>query len=785
MKRKNTSIISQLFSVLKKISLLLALISMFLCWDTHAAFAHRPHDVVTHIEISPNYNRDRTVFVIVRKNLFKSTDKADSWERIVQGIDNKYGLSSLTLSENNSKILFLSSFGDGIYKSEDEGISWVKVNNGLNNLKIDRLAADPSSSDIVLAAGEEAGLYKTENGGDNWSLLPEIKNKVTVIGFAPNNRIFVGDRQGILSISEDGGKTWKQSSPIKNSGAITAIAISPEITSDSTFWIGTEKQNLWKTTNNGTAFEKANEGISGGAIQSIAISPDYAQDKLLFASTWDEAVFESNDGGQKWTQYNEGIVKDDQADVPKFSTPHFNELKISPAFSEDKTLLLGGFNGLSQSTDGSRTWKELETLARGTIIGLAISPDYQNDSTLAIATYVGNIYISNDKGETWKNITNGLEVPRFTKSFKKPNQDPRRFFDIAFSPNYRSDKTLFASVLWTDFLRSKNSGELWKIIPMNKSVRGVTIATSPDFDSDQTVYVGNQKGIIFRSTDGGSTFSVIGKTDRAQGNDAPSLVISPAFSSDRTLYLSSSKGVNKSVDSGKTWKAITAGKILEEKRDIQLAISPNYKVDNTVLASTEAGLFITKDAGENWSKLPGAAYGRDGYIEGVALSPNYQTDRTFLASVRGKGLFKTMDGGETFTKIGDDSILLAKMIGPPSAGIPIQFSPSYAEDNTIYGFGASSTEVFKSTDGGNTWKTIEVPKVDNNDYNFTTWVQLMLYVYRNKLIKLVAALFAALVAYLILGYSGLEKKLPLNKLQLKVIGAFVVFIGAFIVLFVI
>jgi photosystem II stability/assembly factor-like uncharacterized protein len=43
--------------------------------------------------------------------------------------------------------------------------------------------------------------------------------------------------------------------------------------------------------------------------------------------------------------------------------------------------------------------------------------------------------------------------------------------------------------------------------------------------------------------------------------------------------------------------------------------------------------------------------------------------------------------------------------------MPIQFSPSYASDRTIYGYGAAGGRLFKSQDGGDTWNTIKMPEV--------------------------------------------------------------------------
>ena len=396
--------------------------------------------------------------------------------------------------------------------------------------------------------------------------------------------------------------------------------------------------------------------------------------------------------------------------------------------------------------------------------------------------------MSNDGGTTWRTLYKGLELPRFTRNLEKvnANKDPRRFFDIAFSPNYSSDDTLFATILWTKFINSTNNGESWKLIQLSKEVRGITIVPSPDFASDKTIYLGNQQGIIYKSTDGGKSFSVVGSVDPRKSNDPPSLVISPDFSSDRTLYSSGLEGVYKTVNGGKTWQSITKGSDLMARNRIQLAISPNYQVDKTVLVGTDRGLFKTTDSGENWVKLAGSAYGGESYVESLAISPDYQNDHTFIVSVRGQGLFKTINGGETFTQTGDDSISLSGIHNVPSAYKSIVFSPSYALDKTIYGFGSSEAEVFKSTDGGGVWKALALPEHENSQYdqyNLMTLISLSSYVYQGHFIRVLAALLAAISSYFLLGYLGLERKIPFGKSQIKVVGTFVVFVSSLALLF--
>ncbi len=152
-------------SAIKGLSVFFLAILTVLFFGVGFAFAHIPHDNIFAVEISPNYDQDQILFINLNgRALFKSEDGGKSWKRKVKGLDNQHKLSSLDISSQSKKILFLSSLGDGIYKSQDRGTSWFKVNQGLGTLKIDLVSISPDSSDVVLAAGTEKGLYRTHLG---------------------------------------------------------------------------------------------------------------------------------------------------------------------------------------------------------------------------------------------------------------------------------------------------------------------------------------------------------------------------------------------------------------------------------------------------------------------------------------------------------------------------------------------------------------------------------------------------------------------------------------------
>lgn len=729
----------------KKIFIPLLMI-VFLFLGARATFAHSPHDVIDALEISPSYNRDQTVFIIVAADaLLKSTDGGFSWKLLVKGLDNKGPLSAIAISPSFQldQTLFVSAEGDGIYRSQDGGASWVKVNNGLDNLSIGlvSISADYQADKTLLAAGGQGGLYKTKNGGDRWYPVIDNGAQITAIAFftgQQKNSMLIGDQNGVLYLSTDGGELWQQSFQFSNAGAITSIAVSPNVSADGTLFVGTEKKGVFKSVDSGASFVAVNNGLSDSlpsttgqsdsdskqtsiCIRSLAISPDYETDATIFASTWYQAVFQSNDGGNSWQLYNQGATTDEQADTEQYKSPHFRDLRISKTFGQDKTIFLAGFDGLFKSTDGGRVWTQMETLAVRLITGLAVSPGDKDGSTIAIMTGTGGCYTTDEQGMIWTVNNRGL--------------GKKGLMDVAFSPNYHSDNTIFLVAehyfaISTDrgdnWNTAKLYGESWASHIIRRGLRKLglpvpnvlknrytpldSIAVSPNFASDNTIYFGARYDGVYRSVDGALNWSALW-----EGHQISSLVISPDFPSDRTLFAGDrDQGVYKTVDRGDTWHPVNNGLtfIFENtwqfvpssrliRKDIKLIISPAYKIDQAVFAGSAEGLFKTTDGGKSWQKLAVLTQGGHDYIMGMAVSPDYKNDETVMVSVKGLGLFKSNDGGLTFVKIGPDLINNNHQLKL------IEFSPSYATDQTIYS--ASREEIFQSTDGGHSWKVLPRP----------------------------------------------------------------------------
>lgn len=168
-----------------------------------------------------------------------------------------------------------------------------------------------------------------------------------------------------------------------------------------------------------------------------------------------------------------------------------------------------------------------------------------------------------------------------------------------------------------------------------------------------------------------------------------------------TLYAGTDVGVYKSDDGGASWRAATNGIPLNRVQTI--AIDPTSPA--TLYAGTltpdgvaSVGIFKSTDAGASWTAInEGLADPLAGFapLDVEALAVNPRNPQTILAGTRFSEIFKSVDGGATWKP---------KTLGGINVALEtaaFQFDPSGS--STIY---AASTQGFlRSTDGGETWNT--------------------------------------------------------------------------------
>ena len=169
------------------------------------------------------------------RGIFKTTNGGKTWKKVLYK-DDTTGAIDVAFAPDNPQIgfatlwrhyakpddpmaLLMATAGAGIYKTTDEGETWTPiVGHGLPTEKLGRIgvAVAPGGQRvfaIVSAQGGAAGLYRSDDGGNNWIKITDDPRVVgngyfSKVYLAPHNSDIVYVMQTSMYRSTDGGKTF-------------------------------------------------------------------------------------------------------------------------------------------------------------------------------------------------------------------------------------------------------------------------------------------------------------------------------------------------------------------------------------------------------------------------------------------------------------------------------------------------------------------------------------------------------------------------------------------------
>jgi len=232
---------------------------------------------------------------------------------------------------------------------------------------------------------------------------PGIPNVVYAIaaspGFAQDGICFAACQSGLLR-SADRGLTWRaayESLRLEAALPTAALALSPDFGIDHTVFSGVHGAVL-RSTDGGANWQVVTMPTPAPQVSSLVVSPGFPQDGTVLAGTLEDGVFRSTDRGRHWTAWNFGLL-----DLNSLA------LVISPSFATDETLFVGTESGIFRSTNGGRAWRETAfSVQWAPVLSLALSPNYATDGVLLAGTEAHGLFVSRDRGDSWRPIGEGL-----------------------------------------------------------------------------------------------------------------------------------------------------------------------------------------------------------------------------------------------------------------------------------------------------------------------------------------------------------------------------------------
>jgi len=254
---------------------------------------------------------------------------------------------------------------------------------------------------------------------------------------------------------------------------------------------------------------------------------------------------------------------------------------------------------------------------------------------------------------------------------------------------------------------------------------GRCIAVTGVYNNNKIYYAGAAGGGVWKTMDGGvswqmvsdSTFTSasVGAIEVAQTN--PNVVYVGMGEVEMRGNISFGDGMYKSLDAGKTWKHIG----LEESYAIgSIAIHPQN--ENIVFVAAqghiwgpnkERGLYKTTDGGATWNLILKGANDSTGCVD-IKFDPTnpnilyasmwkaFRTPYSLSSGGEGSGLYKSIDGGNSWKLISENAGL------PKGLNGKIIVTVSSVDHNKIWAVVENITNagIYFSEDGGETWELL-------------------------------------------------------------------------------
>lgn len=587
---------------------------------------------------------------------------------------------------NEPRTLYIGSAGGGVWKSSNSGATFRSIFDKYCQ-SIGALAIDQQNpATVYVGTGESNmrntvsigdGLYKTSDGGDNWTktggldstehiskIIVDPKNSSIVYVAAPGPLWSDSKNRGLYK-STDAGKTFEKILYVNERTGVADIAVDPSNPSviyastwdfrrtPYSFNSGGMSSGIFKSTDAGKTWKELRNGLPNKPMgrTALALAPSEPNRILAIVEAETTGLFLSTDGGESWKRQTTTLSVE--------SRPfYFSCLVVDP--KDSKRVYRPGFL-FSYSDDGGLSFADGSGNVHSDHHALWINPTYTNQMYLGTD---GGVYMSNDRGGSWVMLA-ALPVSQFYHVVYDMKAPYNVYGGLQDNQSWYAPSQSAGGIENADWKNLGGGDGFWVQVD----------GTNPDM-----VYAESQGGEAFRSDlKQGKQYTIKPQAtkdeEKLRFNWNSPIVI--GTKNKANLYMAA-QYLYKSTDMGKNWTRI----------------SPDLTTNNKAKQNQEAsgGLSADNTSAENHCTI-------------FTLAESSFDENIIWVGTDDGNIQYTTDGGKKWTNVAANYA---------AAGIPAQtwissIQLSTFDKSTVYAtfdnhmYGDMKTYAAKSTDMGKTW----------------------------------------------------------------------------------
>ena len=429
---------------------------------------------------------------------WKTTDGGVTWNVIKHGVIDDSDVFSIILSHSTPEIVFASACS-GIYKSDDSGHLFHKVQGIPGTARRTRVLQQDPKDSMTVYAGTTEGLWKTTDGGKTFRRIspPDyILNDILVDPREPKRVLIATDRGGVFA-SDDAGVTFRPSNDGFSERQISTVIADPINSSDLYAAVLNDKEFGGVFHAHGGIWSQMSDGLGGRDVFDLGLS---RRGQLVAGTNRGLFLFDGKE--QSWLPYrNIPIVKATSRAHGGRST---FEGRVWALALADSHWYAATDAGVLHSEDEGTSWTVVPIEKAQSFFSVSA-----HDQVVAAAS-VSEVWHSADSGQHWTQLRLPSEVTR------------------VYSVTVTSDGEVWAStragaMRWIHEDGKGSWEHVFNGLPVREvtSIRengGVFLATGAASD---TVYVSRDRGQSWKAVDPGAPFEVTGT---AMQGDPPYLI---------------------------------------------------------------------------------------------------------------------------------------------------------------------------------------------------------------------------------------------------------------------